>query len=116
VFSTTWQQTAMSEEDVWLAVLTQPFEPLRIHLSNGATFGVKSPGAINIGRRSSGVVVGAGVQAIANMHITHVEPIATHYPERCAIDFAEPSDRPMSSVSNCLISPPFQRTTLSGYQ
>lgn len=68
----------MSEEELRLAVLTQPFEPVRIHLSNGATFDVKSPGAITIGRRTSGVVVGAGVQVIANMHITHVEPIATH--------------------------------------
>lgn len=67
----------MTEEELKLAILTQPFEPVRIHLSNGATFDVKSPGAITIGRRTSGVVVGSGVQVIANMHITHVEPIAS---------------------------------------
>lgn len=65
----------MNDEELRLAVLTQPFEPVRLHLSNGATFDVKSPGAITIGRRTSGVVVGSGVQVIANMHITHVEPL-----------------------------------------
>ena len=66
----------MNDEELRIAVLTQPFEPVRNHLSNGATFDVKSPGAITIGRRTSGVVVGDGVQVISNMHVTHVEPLS----------------------------------------
>lgn len=65
----------MNEEALQLAVLTQPFEPVRIYLSNGAAFEVRSPGAIAIGKRTSGVVVGPGIQVIANMHVTQIEPL-----------------------------------------
>jgi hypothetical protein len=67
----------MNEEELKTAVLTQPFEPVRIHLTNGAIFEVKSPGAITIGKRASGIVVGAGVQVISNLHVCHVEPMST---------------------------------------
>ena len=67
----------MNEDELRMAVLTQPFEPVRIHLTNGATFEVRSPGAITIGKRTSGIVVRSGVQVISNLHVTHVEPLVT---------------------------------------
>ncbi|HYO23958.1 MAG TPA: hypothetical protein VEQ85_03330, partial [Lacipirellulaceae bacterium] len=42
---------------------------------HGAAFEVRSPGAIAIGKRTSWVVVGPGIQVIANMHVTQIEPL-----------------------------------------
>jgi hypothetical protein len=66
----------MNDEELKLAIYTRPFEPMRIHLSDGATLDIHSPGAIALDRRTSGVVTGRGIQIISNLHITHVEPIA----------------------------------------
>ena len=66
----------MNDEELKLAIYTRPFEPVRLHLSDGATFDIRNPGAIAIDRRTSGVVTGRGIQVISNLHVTHVEPIA----------------------------------------
>jgi hypothetical protein len=65
----------MTEEELRLALLTGPFQPVRLHLSDGSNVEVHSPGAIIISRRTTGVVVNSGIQMIANMHITKVEPL-----------------------------------------
>ena len=67
---------AMNEEELKKAIHSQPFEPIRIHLSNGTTFDLPHPDAILIGNRTSAVLVGQGVQVISNLHVNYVEPIA----------------------------------------
>lgn len=70
----------MNEEELRLAIYTQPFQPVRLHLSNGKSYDIKSPGAVAIGHVSTGIVVGGGIQVIANLHVTHVEPLESELP------------------------------------
>jgi hypothetical protein len=66
----------MNQEDLRRVVKeNQPFQPLRIHLSNGSTFELNHPDAIVIGPRTSGILVGDAIQIIANVHINHIEPL-----------------------------------------
>jgi hypothetical protein len=66
----------MNEDELKKAVKSEPFEPVRIHLSNGATFDVRHLDAILVGPRTSAVLVGQGVQVISNIHVNYVEPLA----------------------------------------
>jgi hypothetical protein len=66
---------SMNEEELKKAIKSQPFAPVRIHLSNGVAFDVPHPDAILIGPRTSAVLVGEGVQVISNLHVNHVEPL-----------------------------------------
>jgi hypothetical protein len=65
----------MNEEELRVAVLTEPFEPKRLHLSDGRTIDIPRPGTIAVGRRTSGVVVDGLIHTISNLHITRVEPL-----------------------------------------
>jgi hypothetical protein len=65
----------MNEEELRVAVLTEPFEPKRLYLSDGRTVDVPRVGTIAIGMRTSGVVVDGIVHTISNLHITRVEPL-----------------------------------------
>jgi hypothetical protein len=68
----------MNQEDLRKAIKEhQSFQPLRLHLSNGARFDVNHPDAILIGPRTSGVLVGDAIQIISNVHINYIEPLAT---------------------------------------
>jgi hypothetical protein len=64
----------MNEEELRIAVvLTEPFEPKRLYLSDGRTIDVPRPGTIAIGRRTSAVVINGLVHTISNLHITRIE-------------------------------------------
>jgi hypothetical protein len=65
----------MNEEELRIAVLTEPFEPKRLHLSDGRTVDIPRSGSIAIGRRTSGVVIDGRIHTIANLHITQIEPL-----------------------------------------
>jgi hypothetical protein len=65
----------MNEEELRIAVLTEPFEPKRLYLSDGTTVDIARPGTIAVGKRTSGVVVDGLIHTIVNMHITRVEPL-----------------------------------------
>jgi hypothetical protein len=66
----------MNQEDLRRAIKeNQPFQPLRLHLSNGSTFELNHPDAILIGPRTSGILVNDAIQIIANVHINHIEPL-----------------------------------------
>jgi hypothetical protein len=67
----------MNEGEFKKAIKSQPFQPVRIHLSNGAIFDVPHPDAILIGNRTSAVLVGDGVQILSNLHVNFVEPLTT---------------------------------------
>ena len=65
----------MNEEELGIAVLTEPFEPKRLYLSDGQTIDIPRSGSIAIGRRTSAVVVDGYVHTISNLHITRIEPL-----------------------------------------
>ena len=66
----------MNPDDIKAAIKAQPFEPVRLHLSNGAVFDIAHPDMIAIGPRTSAVLVGDAFQIIANVHINQVERLA----------------------------------------
>ncbi|HEY3392150.1 MAG TPA: hypothetical protein VGK58_05560 [Lacipirellulaceae bacterium] len=65
----------MNEEELRIAVLTEPFEPKRLYLSDGTTVDIPRPGTIAVGRRTSGIVIDGMVHTISNLHITRIEPL-----------------------------------------
>jgi hypothetical protein len=65
----------MNEEELRLAVLTEPFEPKRLYLSDGREMDIPRAGTIAIGRRTSAVVVDGLIHTIANLQITRIEPL-----------------------------------------
>ena len=65
----------MNEEELRIDVLTEPFEPKRLYLSDGTTVDIPRPGTIAVGRRTSGVVIDGMVHTISNLHITRIEPL-----------------------------------------
>lgn len=66
----------MNEEEIRFAVLTEPFEPKRLYLSDGRTVDIPRSGSIAVGKRTSGVVIEGKIHTIANLHITRIEPLA----------------------------------------
>jgi hypothetical protein len=66
----------MNEEELRLALLTEPFEPKRLHLSDGRTVDIPRAGSIAVGKRTSGIVIDGMIHQISNLHITRVEPLA----------------------------------------
>ena len=68
----------MNPDDIKLAIKSQqPFEPVRIDLSNGAFYDITHPDAILISPRTSAVLVGESIHLIANVHINQIAPLAT---------------------------------------
>lgn len=65
----------MNEEEIRIAVLTEPFEPKRLYLSDGRTVDIPRSGSIAVGKRTSGVVIDGKIHTIANLHITRIEPL-----------------------------------------
>jgi hypothetical protein len=67
----------VNQEDLKNAIKAQqPFEPVLLHLSNGATFEIRHPDAILISPRTSAIMVGDAIHLIANVHINYIEPLA----------------------------------------
>jgi hypothetical protein len=67
----------MNEDELRIAVLTEPFEQKRLYLSDGRELDIPRSGTIAIGKRTSAVVVDGLIHTIANLHITRVEPLVT---------------------------------------
>jgi hypothetical protein len=65
----------MNEEEIRIAVLTEPFEPKRLYLSDGRTVDIPRAGSIAVGKRTSGVVIDGMIHTIANLHITRIETL-----------------------------------------
>lgn len=70
-------ESDMNEEELRIAVLTEPFEPKRLYLSDGREVEIPRSGSIAIGKRTSAVVVEGMIHTIANLHITRIEPLVT---------------------------------------
>ncbi len=71
----------MDADELYRKVRERPFEPFRIHVSDGNAYEVKHPEQIMIGRRSSYVALGDGegpfqkIAVVSNIHITRIEPL-----------------------------------------
>lgn len=71
----------MDADELYHRVRERPFDPFRIHVSDGMAYDVKHPEQIMIGRRSSHVGLGDGerpfqrIAVVANIHITRIEPL-----------------------------------------
>jgi hypothetical protein len=68
-------ESTMNEDELRIAVLAEPFEPKRIHLSDGRSIEIPRSGTIAVGKRTSGVVIDGMIHTISNLHITHIEPL-----------------------------------------
>lgn len=56
----------------------EPFLPVRIHLSNGATYDVTHPDGIVISETMAAIAVGNNIALVSMQHINEVVPITTH--------------------------------------
>jgi hypothetical protein len=72
----------MDAEELYEKVKHRPFEPFRIHVSDGTAYEIKHPEQIMIGRRSSYVGLGRNgegpfqkIAIVSNIHITRIEPL-----------------------------------------
>jgi hypothetical protein len=72
----------MDPDELFEKVRHRPFEPFRIHVSDGTSYEVKHPDQIMVGRRSSHVGLsrnGEGpfqkIAIVANIHIARIEPL-----------------------------------------
>ena len=72
----------MDPEELYAKVRHQPFEPFRIHVSDGTIYEVRHPDEIMVGRRSSHVGMRGRpdgpfqkIAIVANIHIARIEPL-----------------------------------------
>jgi hypothetical protein len=72
----------MEAEEIHRTLKQQPFQPIRIHISDGASYDITHPDQVIVAKRwlhiGLGGVNGGPFQNIAvvtNLHITRLEPI-----------------------------------------
>jgi hypothetical protein len=64
----------MTDKELSAAISKEPFRPVEIVLSNGASYQVTHPDGIMIRKRMSAVAVGDIIHTIANAHVNQVIP------------------------------------------
>ena len=67
----------MKEDDLAKVVKAQPFVPVRLHLSNGATYDLTHPDGILLSERVAAIAVGNAITLVSLLHITEVTPLST---------------------------------------
>lgn len=72
----------MDPDELFAVVRKQPFEPFRIHVSDGDRYEIRHPDQIVVGRRSCHIGIsgnGEGpfqrIAIVSNIHITRLEPL-----------------------------------------
>lgn len=72
----------MDPDELFQIVRHQPFEPFRIHVSDGTVYAIKHPDQIVIGKRACHVGIGRQkdgpfpkIAIVANVHIARLEPL-----------------------------------------
>jgi hypothetical protein len=72
----------MEAEEIHNVLKHQPFEPVRIHVSDGASYEITHLDQLMVGRRSSYVGLGGNgdrpfprIAIVANVHVMRIEPI-----------------------------------------
>ena len=56
-------------------VKRQPFMPVQVHLSNGATYEVTHPDSILVRKRVAAIAVGDSIHLVSMLHINQVVPM-----------------------------------------
>jgi hypothetical protein len=67
----------MTDQEMKAAITKEPFEPVQIILTNGATYHVTHPVGIMIRKRMAAVAVGEVIHVISNIHVNQVVPLGT---------------------------------------
>jgi hypothetical protein len=67
----------MSEKDLREIVHAVPFVPVRLQLSNGASYDLTHPDSILLSKRMAAVAVGDSLKFVSLLHINEVEPLPT---------------------------------------
>jgi hypothetical protein len=67
----------MTDQEMRAAITKEPFEPVQIVLSNGATYSVTHPDGIMIRKRMAAVAIGEVIHVISNIHVNQVVPLST---------------------------------------
>ena len=72
----------MDPDELFQKVRHQPFEPFRLHISDGTAYDVRHPDQIIVGRRACHVGITRNsdgpyqkIAVLANVHITRIEPL-----------------------------------------
>jgi hypothetical protein len=72
----------MDTRDLLKTFKQQPFEPVRMYLSDGSHYDIRHPDQIIIADRASYIGIGGNghrafqdVAKVANIHVTRIEPI-----------------------------------------
>lgn len=67
----------MSDKDLAVIVDAEPFVPVRLRLSNGASYDVTHPESIMLSKRMAAIAVGDSIRFISLVHINEIEPLPT---------------------------------------
>ena len=65
----------MKEEDIEAVIRAQPFVPVRIHMSNGATYDLTHPDGILLSERVAAIAVGDSIALVSLAHINEIQPL-----------------------------------------
>jgi len=72
----------MDPDELFRVLKRRPFEPVRIHLSDGSSYDVTHPDQVMVGRRSLHIGVRPDgekpfqhIEIVSNIHITRVRPL-----------------------------------------
>lgn len=70
----------MTEQELNLAIETEPFTPVAIHTDDGTTYPITRPGQMAVAPDRSAVAVDGVIRIVLNQHITHVTPLNADLP------------------------------------
>ncbi|MCK6486045.1 MAG: hypothetical protein HUU22_04250 [Phycisphaerae bacterium] len=73
----------MDAEEIYRLIKQQPFQPFRVHVSDGTKYDILHPDRILIGKRALHVGVGGvdsgpaqKIEIVANIHVTRITPLS----------------------------------------
>jgi hypothetical protein len=65
----------VTDKELMAAIPKEPFRPVEIVLTNGATYQVTHPDGIMIRRRMAAIAVGDVIHTISNAHVNQIIPL-----------------------------------------
>lgn len=79
----------MDAEEIYRLTKQQPFQPFRVHVSDGTQYDILHPDRILIGKRALYVGVGGvdsgpaqKIEIVSNIHFTRITPLKTERKSR----------------------------------
>jgi hypothetical protein len=67
----------MTDKELRQAVQSQPFVPVLLHLTNGATYDLTHPDGILLSKRMAAIAVGDAISLVSLIHINGIQPLPT---------------------------------------